>query len=125
MILTREHLFGIKKLIEKLKKESFSVSTQYKFLKLNKIIAAEEEILIEQRELLLKDYAELDKNGDYIILEDGGVKIKEDMIQKCLLKIQEINLMSITLPEIYFSLDELEDLNLTLEELSLLEPFIK
>jgi len=37
----------------------------------------------------------------------------------------EMNNRQITLPDIYFSLDELEPLGLTLGELELLEPFIK
>jgi hypothetical protein len=43
-------------------------------------------------------------------------------VEKAVTEIQEIE---IQIPDIYFSLDELEDLGLTLYELDVLEPFIK
>ena len=60
-----------------------------------------------------------------IVLADGGIKIKQDCIKECSEKINEINNRQIQLPDIYFSLDELEPLGLTLGELELLDSFIK
>ena len=47
------------------------------------------------------------------------------MAEECLQKVQEIQQQSIQIPDIYFTLEELKDLNLTLPELQVLEPFIK
>ena len=73
--------------------------------------------MINKQILLLK--------GMFIMLDDGGVKIKEEYLEECSKKINELNSRQITIPDITFSLDELEPLELTLEELFILEPLIK
>lgn len=125
MVYTDGNIFALNALLNKIKGLHFSVQTQYKFLKILKAVQSEIEIFDQQRQSLIKDYAELDENGNIIQSENGGIKIKEDKFEECSEKIREINSIQIQFPDIYFSLDELEPLGLTLEELSLLDPFIK
>lgn len=125
MICSTERLKELSKIIDKIKEKTFDINTQYKFIKISKVIREEEELINEQQFLLLKQYAEKNEDGQFIVNKDGGFKIKEDCVEECGLKIIEINNRQITLPDIYFSLDELEPLGLTLGELELLEPFIK
>jgi len=125
MICSTERLKELSKIIGKIKEKTFDINTQYKFIKISKVIREEEELINEQQFLLLKQYAEKNENGQFIVNKDGGFKIKEDCVEECGLKIMEMNNRQITLPDIYFSLDELEPLGLTLGELELLEPFIK
>ena len=125
MICSTERLKELSIVIGKIKEKTFDINTQYKFLKISKAIREEEEFINEQQIILLKHYAELDEEGKFIINKDGGFKIKEDCLHECGLKIMEINNRQVTLPDIYFSIDELEPLKLTFGELELLEPFIK
>lgn len=125
MICSTERLKELSKIIGKIKEKTFDINTQYKFIKISKVIREEEELVNEQQFLLLKQYAEKNDDGQFIVNKDGGFKIKEECVEECGLKIMEINNRQITLPDIYFSLDELEPLGLTLGELELLEPFIK
>lgn len=125
MLYAHKNIQGLEELLEKLKKQSFSIETQYKFLKINKTLKEERDLFAEQSLYLLSNYAEKDENGQIITKEDGGIKIKEDKLKECASKVQEINNMEVQFPDIYFSLDELEPLGLTLEELELLDPFIK
>lgn len=125
MICSTERLKELSKIIDKIKEKTFDINTQYKFIKISKVIREEEELVNEQQFLLLKQYAEKNEDGQFIVNKDGGFKIKEECVEECGLKIIEINNRQITLPDIYFSLDELEPLGLTLGELELLEPFIK
>lgn len=125
MICSTERLKELSKIIGKIKEKTFDINTQYKFIKISKVIREEEELINEQQFLLLKQYAEKNEDGQFIVNKDGGFKIKEEYVEECGLKIIEINNRQITLPDIYFSLDELEPLGLTLGELELLEPFIK
>lgn len=125
MICSTERLKELSKIIGKIKEKTFDINTQYKFIKISKVIREEEELVNEQQFLLLKQYAEKNEDGQFIVNKDGGFKIKEECVEECGLKIMEINNRQITLPDIYFSLDELEPLGLTLGELELLEPFIK
>lgn len=125
MICSTERLKELSKIIDKIKEKTFDINTQYKFIKISKVILEEEELINEQQFLLLKQYAEKNEDGKFTVNKDGGFKIKEECVEECGLKIMEINNRQITLPDIYFSLDELEPLGLTFGELELLEPFIK
>lgn len=125
MICSTERLKELSKIIDKIKEKTFDINTQYKFIKISKVIREEEELINEQQFLLLKQYAEKNEDGQFIVNKSGGFKIKEECVEECGLKIMEMNNRQITLPDIYFSLDELEPLGLTLGELELLEPFIK
>lgn len=125
MITTTTKIIALSAIIEKLKEKSFDINTQYKFIKISAAIKTEVSFIEEQQTLLLKQYAEKDELGKYVTNADGGFKIRDDAIQECGLKLIEINTRQVTLPDIYFSLDELEPLGLTLGDLELLEPFIK
>lgn len=125
MIYSTEKLKDLSSIIDKIKEKTFDVNTQYKFIKISKAIREEEQYVNEQQFLLLKQYAERDDSGKFITTEDGGFKIKKERVQECGLKIIEMNNRQFTLPDIYFSLDELSSLGLTFGELELLEPFIK
>lgn len=125
MLYQRNQLEGLYSIInQKLDKLSFSIQTQYKFLKLKKV--AQEELQLYYNQLAgLRQFVEVDEQGQPVVSEDGGIRIKEEDIENCTKLINEINQMEIQLPDIYFSLDELENLGLTLAELDKLSPFIK
>lgn len=125
MVYNSGNLYALKALLDKIKKLHFSVQTQYKFLKIARVTQGEIDIFEQQKQSLIESYAEFDKDGKLIVSDNGGIKIKEECLQECIDKINEINALQVTFPDIYFSLDELEPLDLTLEELELLEPFIK
>lgn len=124
MLYPSKNLFVLKGIIEKIKSKTFSIETQYKFLKLNKIVDSEIEIFEEQRNILVEDYGEKDENGN-LVVENGGIKIKAESQEECEKKVKELNEMQVQFPDTYFSLSELEPLELTLEELFFLDQFIK
>lgn len=123
MLIKRNKIMPLYSLFEKKGKINFSIETQYKIIKIKKIISEELEIYIQQIQSL-SDYFEKDEIGEIVRISNGA-KIKPEYIEECTKKIHEIDNSEIQLPDTYFSLDELEPLNLTLDELELLEPFIK
>lgn len=125
MLIKRTEIQKIKDLILSLSKEKFNIKTQYKLIKINKAIKNEEEIYQEQIQLNCEPFFERDKNGVPKINESGGYKIKEDKISECYLLMNKMNNLEVQLPDLFFSFDELEELNLNLEQLEVLEPFIK
>lgn len=125
MIYRCVDLIPLERLLSSIKDKQFPVQTQYKFLKINKIIRDELGVVEEQRRMILDSYAELDEKGRLILGPDGGIKIKNEYIEECAQKMVELNGLEIQMPDIYFSLDELEPIGLTLGQLELLEPFIK
>lgn len=123
MLFYRNRITELYGLLKEKGELHFSISTQYKLLKIKKILDEEIEIYNEQI-MSLNAFFERDNEGNFI-QNQNGFKIKEEFLEECQKKINELNNSQISLPDIYFSLDELEPLSLTLNELELLEPFIK
>ena len=126
MTVTREQLLKIGKLIHdiKLKNLKCNINLEYKILKLENIIKEE----FEMTNILLNDlslkYAELDDNKEPII-KDGGIKIITEQIINLQQELSDFYKATIQLPDYYFSLDELEELNLDWEKTEAFIPFIK
>jgi len=63
MICSVESLKEIGLLIDKLKEKTFDINTQYKFIKLSKVIKEESQYAVEQELLLFNAYGERDEQG--------------------------------------------------------------
>lgn len=125
MLIRREDLFLIKKIGEQMKDKVFNIQTQYKLLKLIKIADEEYPIYREQIQPLLDSYAEKDKQGNIIHSEGGGTKIKTNQINNLEQKLYELREIKVQVPDLYFSLDELEKLGLKMGELNAFIDLIK
>ncbi len=110
---------------EGLKDKSFNLQTQYKILKLVKAIEEEDELMNQSVLKIANEYAAKDEDGNAITTEDGGIKIDENKKAELALALDGLNAAELQLPDIYFSLEEFEGLNLTLEELDAFIAFIK
>lgn len=108
-----------------LKDKKFNLQTQYKILKLVKAIEEEEEIMNQSVLKIANEYAEKDEIGNIIQNEDGGIKIDQNRKNDLALALNNLNSAELQLPDIYFSLEEFEGLDLTLEELDAFMAFIK
>ena len=102
------------------------IKTTYKFTRLFKEIEEQIEFFDHTLQDLIEEYGQKDENNKFVLTEDrNGVKIKEDKYDECMNKIDELNNLEINLNYIpSFSIDELENSELSMEELSLLMPFI-
>ena len=125
MLIKRNQISQILNIIENNKNKRFDINTQYKMLLIKKKIKEDLELVEEQYQILLNLYGEVNEEGECVKTEDGGIKIKEGYQSECQKKIQEFNQLDVTIPDVYFTIEELESLNLTLFELEVLEPFIK
>lgn len=125
MLIKRQLIRQINSIIELLEKKKFDIKTQYKIIKIKKAIQDEEQIYQEQLQLNCEQFFEKDSNNQPIINKDGAFKIKAEKMNECYLLMKQMNSLEVQIPDIYFTLDELQPLDLTLGELSVLEPFIK
>lgn len=120
MVIQRNQLLQLNNIFNKiLNNNQINIYTQYKFLKLKKIYDDELSIYQQQLNRILQ-YCD-DINGD----NKNILKIKPEFLEQCKKDVQTINSIITQLPDIYFSLDELENLQLTFSELEILMPFIK
>ena len=97
----------------------------FKFLKLFGNLEKEKTFYEEKFNKILETYAEQNEDGTLKLTEDkNGVQIRKDSLVECKKAMDELNELTITLPDIKFKLEELEPINLKLDDLALLMPFI-
>lgn len=125
MKIKRSECLNIINLIKKLKDKVFNIETQYKFLLINKQCEQEEELYSQQLQFIIDKYGEKDDSNNLIYNESGGIKIQTESQSECLKLIKQLEKSDASFPEIYFTFEELDNLDLTLSELQTLEPFIK
>lgn len=103
--------------IQSLKRnEELNVVTKYKLLKLESFIIKEEETINQLILELGEQYGEKEK---------GKIRIKDEYVEKVQEQLDLLNNQDITLPDIYFSLDEFEASNISWQDLQNLYSFIK
>ena len=100
----------------------------YKFARLNEAVKKEIGFYQEQLRKIISDCAELDENGEPIEVQKddgapGGIKIRADAIDECNQRFEELQNLEIELP-VSFKSEELEKLELTLEQMTVLMPLI-
>lgn len=110
---------------ESLWDKSFNIQTQYKILKLTKAIVEERAIVDQMLNQIIEDYCVRDENNQPVFTKNGGYKFRDEDLLEIEKKLNEINNTEIQLPDIYFSLDELDGLDLTVNELNCFMSFIK
>lgn len=125
MLIKRKDIRGFEDFYEKISSKKFDINTQYKLIKIHKAIKDEEEIYQEQLQINCEPYFEKDEFGNPVINEQGGYKIQQNKMAECYLLMTQMNNLDVQIPDIYFTLDELEKLDLNLEEMEILLPFIK
>lgn len=119
MLIKRKNLSKINDTIENLKKKrNFSISTKYKFLKIQEQIKKEFELYYELLEDLKIKY-----NGE--VTENGSIKFNEDDMEEINKELFLFEQEEVTFIDLKFSLDELEDSDLSWEEMELFMSFIK
>lgn len=111
----------------KIKSVSLPIITLYKFSKLVDAIETECKFYNNSLQSLINEYSEKDENGKPKFSENGeNIQIQREYLTLFQTKFEELLNLSIDLPDISFTLKELEPLNLSisLEEFNLLLPFI-
>ena len=111
----------------KIKTVSLPISILYKFSKLVSAIEKECKFYNDSLQSLITQYSEKDDQGAPKMTEDGAnIQIQKDLIPQFQSKFEELLNFEVDLPDISFSIKELEPLNLSisLEEFNMLLPFI-
>lgn len=120
-------ILQINSLKEKIENKKMPIKTAYKFNKFFIEIQKDVNFFNSSLQNIIKEYGKKDEKGNYVLTDNkNGVIIQEDKYNECMNKIQELNNIE---PEFSyipsFKIDELEFLELSMSELSLLMPFIE
>ena len=109
-----------------IKKKTLPIKTAYKLSRLFKVIDSEARFYTEQLNTIIEQYALRDENGDKVTTNEGNsIQIAPDYIELTSQKINELLSLDVELPDLMFSLDELDSLGLTMEEVNAFFPLIQ
>ena len=94
---------------------------------LSKIFArAREELKFYQEKFkeIVTQYGEKDEKGNLIFLDNENISIPKDKIEECQKEITDLQNLELEIPDYSISLDSLEAIKISLDEISILLPFI-
>ena len=112
-------------LYQRLKNEPVKIKLAYKLNKLNLRVSEEISLYEETLGKILNKYAQKDEKGNFIgNADNSGVLIQEEFLGICHQEVEELQSIEFEIPDISFTLDELEGLKITPAELSCLESLI-
>lgn len=117
----------VKASCEKLKDIKMSIKTAYKLSKLSNLLDNEIAFYQEQYKKIIDLYAEKDENGNYKFVDENqqNIKIQSDKVKEASSAFEELQNLEVELPDIYFTLDEFEKIEITPEDISGIIDFIK
>lgn len=110
--------------LSSLKEKEMPIRLSYKFTLLLDKIDCDYNFFISEMRKIINKYGLKDDQGE-LVQENGNIKINPDSLGLAEKALQELHETEITLPDITFTLNELESLNIKPADLRALLPFIK
>lgn len=123
MEITMQEVLELQPIYQIVKSKILPMKTSYKLAQLFKVIQEKFDFYQTQINLIITEYGEKDENGEFVQTENDGIKIKSDKIVECQEKVNELSGLKIEVPNITFTFEELEPLELTLEQFMFLIKF--
>lgn len=111
MKITANKLFSLTRFISSNANKPLPIRLAYKFNKLGKALDIETDFVNSKLRDIQNKYAEKDENGELIVSENGTLHIPDSVIPEYNGEINELLGLEIEIPDIKFTLDELEKLD--------------
>lgn len=126
MQLKLHQIIGYPSFYETIKNQKISFKTSYKLAMLAKEIEIHYAFYTDNFSKIVSEYSEKDEYGNPISTEDGqGVKLKAGTSEQCYASLNELRDLTVTLPDITFSIEEFANLTLSPMETNAIIPFVK
>ena len=118
-------LLSFDSLYQEIKNYTMPIKTAYKMSLLVSAIADKKEFYQNTVYNIIETYAQKDESGNPVFTPDGfSVSIVPERRTECEARLKELNDLDVSVPDIKFTLDELETINLTVDQVMALMPFI-
>ena len=96
----------------------------YKFNRLCADLEKDSKFYDEEVNKIVQQYGEREEDGSLKKTGDGGIQIKKEQIEIAQKEINDLYNLEIDAPDIHFSFDELDGLQLSIEDFNTMLPFI-
>lgn len=126
MYTTLENANQIYTILSKFTEQTMNIKLSYKIMKIMAAIELELQFYREKMQNLIETYGDKDEQGELIRSENGdSIKLKEETMEEYYTKAKELLTFEIELPDYSFTLEELEDLQLSPKDLYILDELIE
>lgn len=124
MKITIYQLISTLNIEKELLTQKLPIRTAYNLSKIFTRAREELEFYKQKLKEIITQYGEKDENGNLIFLENENVSIQKDKVNECQKEILDLQNLEIEIPDYSISLDSLEAVKISLDEISVLLPFI-
>lgn len=125
MIIKINKITNFVTFFQKVKAQDMPFKTSYKLSLLNQEIQKHLVFYQEQFRWLILEYSKKDETGEPMQTEDGqGVLLSQDTMQEAYKKLEELNDLDVELPDIKFSIDDFNNIEISPDEMVAILPFI-
>ena len=125
MIVRMYEIINFDYFYNEVKNQKLPFKILYKLSNLAKAIEEKTAFYREKLQEVLKEYGELDENGNLIPTDDGrGIKIRIGTEHECYTKVDELQSLEVDMPEIKFDIEDFGDIEMTIETFNLIRPFL-
>lgn len=118
-------LINAAKVFNQVTQTKISSKLAYKIMKLCKSAAEDEEFYNSKRNEIIETYALRDENGQIVVSDDGMISIMPDKLEEASAALQELNSIEVEMPNVKFTLAELDELKLSVADMFALDAFIE
>ncbi len=113
------------RVVEEHAKDKVSVKLGMKLYKFRVAVKPEEEFYEQEMAKIIAEYGQKDKDGNPKFDEKGNVPIEEKRLEECKARIAELDGAEVDMPAIEFTVDELSELKLSMNDIAYLADFIR
>lgn len=111
---------------EKVKSQKLPFKTSYRLTLLAQEIQKHIDFYQENFRKLITEYSKKDENGNPLSNEDGtGIMLEEATMSEAYAKLNELHELDAELPDVKFTLDDFDNIELSPEEMYIIFPFIE
>ena len=126
MQLKMQDILGFTSFYDTVKSQKLTMKTAYRLARLAKAIEDELQFYREKLQAIIHEYGEMDEQGNPIPTEDGnGIKLRPGTEADCFTAMKELQEINVELPDIQFSIEDFENIELTINDIAVMLPFFK
>lgn len=125
MQLKMQDILGFTSFYDTVKSQKLTMKTAYKLAQLARAIEDELKFYREKLQAIVAEYGLTDEEGRPVPTEDGnGVKLRPGTEAQCFSAMKELQDIEVTLPDITFSINDFDGIELTVTDMGAMLPFM-
>lgn len=125
MQLKMQDILGFTSFYNTVKGQKLSMKTAYRLAQLAKAIEGEVQFYNAKLREIVFEYGLIDEDGNPVPTADGnGIKLRPGTEETCFLAMKELQDIEVTLPDITFSINDFDGVELTVADMGAMLPFM-